>query len=146
MDEARWDSCDLEGVEVVPGMEPVERRDRVVHVDWERRFECEGDRLDAGSVGDALQDERDLVELRNGSGAIFQQDRAVSNEGGVEALALKVTRNLVEEARDVGWVVAESDGITGGVGDGIGHFFAGRGGDVRHDLGGGVHLTVRYHV
>ena len=50
-------------------------------------------------------------------------------------------------ARAQAEVVVESDGIARVVGDQIGHFFAaGRGGDVRHDLGGGVHLTVRYHV
>ena len=126
-----------EGVEVMRGVEAGVRRDRVVHLDRERRLEREGNRLDAGSVGDALQDERDLVDLRDGSGAVLQHDSAVSNESRVEALALKVTRCLVEEAGNMGRVVVESDGVTGRVGDEVGQFFAAvRGGDVRHDCGG----------
>ena len=31
--------------------------------------------------------------------------------------------------------------VSGLQAEATGHFFAGRGGDVRHDLGGGVHLT-----
>ena len=64
------------------------------------------------------------MRWRDGGGSVFQHDSAVSNESGMEALALKVTRNLVEEASDVGWVVVECDGITGCVGDRVGHFFA----------------------
>ena len=90
-----------EGVEVMRGVEAGVRRNRVVHLDRERRLEREGNRLDAGSVGDALQDERDLVELRDGGGAVLQHDSSVTNESGMEALALELTRDFVEEAGDV---------------------------------------------
>ena len=84
-----------------------------VHLDRERRLDRVGNRLGAGSVDDALQDERDLVELRDGGGAVLQHDSSVTNESGMEALALEVTRDFVEEAGDVCRVVVECDGVTG---------------------------------
>ena len=60
-----------------------------------------------------MQDERDLVELRDGGGAVLQHDSSVTNESGMEALALEVTRDFVEEAGDVCRVVVECDGVTG---------------------------------
>ena len=49
-------------------------------------------------------DERDVSRLGGLS---------ITNESGMEALALEVTRDFVEEAGDVCRVVVECDGITG---------------------------------
>ena len=79
-------------------------------------------------------------------------ERASWMMGGAEPKMARAQGRRPETARARGRrprseFVVESDGIARVVGDRIGHFFAaGRGGDVRHDLGGGVHLTVRYHV
>ena len=51
VDEAGRDGFHREGVEVMRGVEAGVRRDRVVHLDRERRLEREGNQLDAGSVG-----------------------------------------------------------------------------------------------
>ena len=78
-------------------------------------------------------------------------ERASWMMGGAEPKMARAQGRRPETARARGRrpeVVVESDGIAGVVGDQIGHFFAaGRGGDVPMTSGGGgVHLTVRYHV
>ena len=74
-------------------------------------------------------------------------ERASWMMGGAEPKMARAQAGDGAGARAQAEVVVESDGIARVVGDQIGHCFAaGRGGDVRHDLGGGVHLTVRYYV
>ena len=51
-------------------------------------------------------------EVRDGGGAVLQHDSSVTNESGMDALALEVTRDFVEEAGDVCRVVVECDGVT----------------------------------